>query len=103
MCPVLPDFPQQNTNGYQQQAYASQVNAPGPNGVEDEPGGGLLSLICGSLCKDTPLATLFGPPPDERSGVPTGGGGGGNTYPGGGGGGYVQAQQPLPIISGEMF
>lgn len=52
----------QATNGYQ--SYAE------PNGQQQqqpEDGGNLLALICGSLCKDTPLATMFGPPPNENS------------------------------------
>jgi len=52
----------QATNGYQ--SYAE------PNGQQQqqqEEGGGLLALICGSLCKDTPLAEMFGPPPNENN------------------------------------
>ena len=51
----------QATNGYQ--SYAE------PNGQQQqqEEGGNLLALICGSLCKDTPLATMFGPPPNENN------------------------------------
>lgn len=46
-------------NGYQ--SYAE------PNGPQTDDGGGnLLALICGSLCKDTPLAGMFGPPPNEN-------------------------------------
>lgn len=43
------------SNGYQ--SYAQ------PNGTQTESngdGGGLLALICGSLCKDTPFAETFG-------------------------------------------
>lgn len=47
------------TNGYQSQAGA---NTNGTNGTRDDEGGGnLFALICGALCKDTPLAEAFGP------------------------------------------
>lgn len=36
---------------------ASNTNNPAEDGGG---GGGLLELICGSLCKDTPLAEMFG-------------------------------------------
>ncbi|KAL7037818.1 hypothetical protein ACKWTF_009372 [Chironomus riparius] len=52
----------QATNGYQ--SYA-EVN--GQQQQQEEGGGNLLALICASLCKDTPLATLFGPPPNENN------------------------------------
>lgn len=46
-----------STNGYQSHA---EVNANSTR--SDEGGGGsLLALICGSLCKDTPLAEVFTP------------------------------------------
>lgn len=45
-----------SSNGYQSHAEANV------NGTRnDEGGGNLFSLICGSLCKDTPLAEAFGP------------------------------------------
>lgn len=44
-----------STNGYQSHAEANT------NGTRsDEGGGGLLAMICASLCKDTPLAEAFG-------------------------------------------
>jgi hypothetical protein len=55
------DATESQTNGYQ--SYATQ------NGTQAESsgdGGGLLALICGSLCKDTPLAEMFGPPANDN-------------------------------------
>jgi hypothetical protein len=43
------------SNGYQSHAEANG------NGTRNDEGGGILALICGSLCKDTPLAEMFGP------------------------------------------
>lgn len=40
-----------------------------PNGTQAESGGdggGLLALICGSLCKDTPFAETFGPTQNDN-------------------------------------
>jgi hypothetical protein len=44
-----------SSNGYQSHA---EVNANGTRSDEGG-GGGLLALICASLCKDTPLAEAF--------------------------------------------
>lgn len=41
------------TNGYQSYAQPNESQTAGD-------GGSLLSLICGSLCKDTPFAEMFG-------------------------------------------
>lgn len=50
-----------STNGYQSHAENTA------NGTRsDEGGGGILALICGSLCKDTPLAEMFGPGPNDN-------------------------------------
>jgi hypothetical protein len=51
-----------SSNGYQNQAYADGIDQQNAN----NDGGNLLSLICGSLCKDTPLAEMFGPPPNDN-------------------------------------
>lgn len=51
-----------SANGFQQNA---EVNAN--NTRNDEGGGSLLAMICGSLCKDTPLAEVFGPPTDNTN------------------------------------
>lgn len=49
-------------NGYQSHAE------PNANGTPDEGGGGgLLALICASLCKDTPLAEAFGPATNDNA------------------------------------
>ena len=48
-----------NANGYQSHAEAN------PNGARTDEGGGLLALICASLCKDTPLAEAFAPTNDN--------------------------------------
>lgn len=50
-----------STNGYQSHAEANV------NGTRsDEGGGNILALICGSLCKDTPLAEMFGATPNDN-------------------------------------
>lgn len=49
------------TNGYQSYAATNVQQQP------EEGGGNLLALICGSLCKDTPLAEMFGPPPNDNA------------------------------------
>lgn len=48
------------TNGHQTYAETNGNN----NSRPDEGGGvgGILSLICGALCKDTPLAEMFATP-----------------------------------------
>jgi hypothetical protein len=49
-----------SANGYQSHAE------PNANSTRnDEGGGGILALICGALCKDTPLAEIFAPPTDN--------------------------------------
>lgn len=47
------------SNGFQSNAE------PYANGTRNDEGGGLLALICASLCKDTPLADSFGPQNDN--------------------------------------
>lgn len=41
-------------NGYQSHAEANT------NGTRSDEGGGLLALICATLCKDTPLGEAYG-------------------------------------------
>ncbi|XP_070491608.1 calpain-A isoform X2 [Chironomus tepperi] len=49
-----------------QNGYQSYAATNGQQQQQEEGGGNLLALICGSLCKDTPLAEMFGPPPNDN-------------------------------------
>ena len=48
------------------QSYAQTNGTNGQQPQQEEGGGNFLAMICGSLCKDTPLAEMFGPPQNDN-------------------------------------
>lgn len=58
MVPLCIDFPKYASTVGLNNVQPVYGNPPVPN--NDDSGGGILAIICGALCKDTPLAEAFG-------------------------------------------